>query len=81
MFVYSVNEMTSAAKGKVVVAFTTESEEMQLDYITKLSTVHARGLIFATKRIDDIKVSEVIPIITVDYEHGSTIFKYIRSTR
>ncbi|EOA37767.1 hypothetical protein CARUB_v10012621mg, partial [Capsella rubella] len=79
MFVYRANEMTSAAKGKVVVAFITTDNEV-MDYVSTFSTVEASGLIFATKREDDLKVSEGMAMITIDYEQGATIFKYIRTT-
>ncbi|CAE6097180.1 unnamed protein product [Arabidopsis arenosa] len=81
MYVYSTDEMTSAAKGKVVLSFTTGSEESQSDYVTKLLEVEAKAVIIAAKRDDVIKVSEGLPVIMVDYEHGSTIWKYISITR
>jgi len=81
MFVYSPDEMTSAAKGKVVLTFTTGSEESQAGYVTKLFQVEAKAVIIAAKRNDVIKVSEGLPIIMVDYEHGSTIWKYLSITR
>ncbi|KAG7550373.1 Peptidase S8/S53 domain [Arabidopsis thaliana x Arabidopsis arenosa] len=81
MYVYSADEMTSAAKGKVVLSFTTGSEESQSDYVTKLLEVEAKAVIIAGKRDDVIKVSEGLPVIMVDYEHGSTIWKYISITR
>lgn len=73
--------MTSATKGKVVLSFTTGSEESQSDYVPKLLEVEAKAVIIAGKRDDIIKVSEGLPVIMVDYEHGSTIWKYISITR
>lgn len=80
MYASSLNQVTSALKGKVVLAFQTEGPESG-DLINEIFMVQAKGVIIASKRGDSIEVSINMPMLYVDFEHGSAILKYIGSTR
>lgn len=81
MYVSRANQVTSALKGKVVLAFQSEGQESEEDFMTKILMVQAKGVILASKRSDSIEVSIDIPMLYVDFEHGSAMLKYIGSTR
>ncbi|CAN8299372.1 unnamed protein product [Cochlearia groenlandica] len=81
MFVESVNEITSTARGKVVLAFATESNRLDLDLARKWHGFGLQAVIIAFKREDVLSVGQLSPAnIYIDYEKGAIIMKYIVST-
>ncbi|CAN8256578.1 unnamed protein product [Cochlearia groenlandica] len=81
VYISSASELTAAVQGKMVLSFMTPGGDTEMDYMEKFQYARMKGLILANKRNDVISVSEGMAVISVDYEHGSALFKYISSTR
>ncbi|CAH8319822.1 unnamed protein product [Eruca vesicaria subsp. sativa] len=81
IYVDSSKKMTSEAEGKMVLGFiTAENRETAYDFITQQLAVRAAGVVLASRRSDIITVSEGMIIINIDYQQGTTILNYIKST-
>ena len=81
IYVDSSKKITSEAQGKIVLCFITpESGETADDYFNQQMEFRTRGLIIASKRSDLMVVSGGMILMGIDYEQGTTIFNYIRST-
>ncbi|CAH2079342.1 unnamed protein product, partial [Thlaspi arvense] len=82
MFVKSAAEITNAAMGKVVLAFITAGGDKEMDFARTFFVARGKALILATERHDVITVAVGEPIIMyIDYEHGTTMLRYIGSAR
>ncbi|KAH0936787.1 hypothetical protein HID58_004248 [Brassica napus] len=81
IYVDSSKEMTSEAAGKIVLGFTTaENGESATDFLNKQMEVQAAGVILAGRRSDKMIVSEGLINLNIDYQQGTTILNYIKST-
>lgn len=82
IYVDSSKEMTSEAAGKIVLGFTTaENGESATDFLNKQMEVQAAGVILAGRRSDKMIVSEGLINLNIDYQQGTTILNYIKSTK
>ncbi|XP_019090012.1 PREDICTED: subtilisin-like protease SBT3.11 [Camelina sativa] len=81
IYVDSLYKITSAAKGKVVLVFLTESKEVVYKYIENISRFGLKAVIVASTRDDSVDQVVGFPIIVnIDYEQGATMMNYISST-
>ncbi|CAH2072964.1 unnamed protein product [Thlaspi arvense] len=80
MYVRSAKEITSAARGKVLLAFVVKDGDKSSDYTDKIFEFQAKGIILANTRKDVISTSAGVLLMEIDYEHGTQMLKYIQST-
>lgn len=81
MYIENKDDMLkSAAKGKVTLAFVQDDDGLA-EYMTNLYASDLKALIVASRRNDIIEVAGDVPLLMVDYGLGTTILKYIDSTR
>lgn len=81
MYIENKDDMlTNATKGKVTFAFVQDDDDLA-DYMTNFYASDLKALILASRRDDNIEITEDVPVLRVDYGLGTTILKYIDSTR
>ncbi|KAJ4908503.1 Subtilase family protein [Raphanus sativus] len=84
IYVENAKEITSALKGKVVLVFVTaDGGDSGPEFIEASTDAELKALIIADKIQDfNVIVTDIPPIlINIDYEQGTTMMKYIGSTR
>ncbi|EFH49798.1 hypothetical protein ARALYDRAFT_909167 [Arabidopsis lyrata subsp. lyrata] len=80
IYVVSYNQITSAAKGKAVLAFLTESEYFVGEFVDRALIAGLSALIISSKSIDVIGYDKrELVLFMIDYEEGTTMMKYIGS--
>lgn len=80
MYIESAKSLTRAAEGKVVFTFLKAGEDLG-DLVTSSFEAQANGIIVAGIRSDIISISHGSPLLMVDYGQGTTMLKYLDSTR